>query len=55
MEWQHATGVEDRETSPEEDRVVRDGDERVVGPEEEVNRTLCRHVERPVEPKEIRD
>ena len=29
IEWRHATGVEDRESSPEEDRVVRDGVERV--------------------------
>ena len=30
MEWRHATGVEDRETSPEDERVVRDDDEGVV-------------------------
>ena len=33
MEWRHATWVEDRETSPEDDRVVRDGDGRGVKPE----------------------
>ena len=44
MEWRHATGVEDRETSPEEDRVVRDGDERVDMPEKEVSRRTAEEV-----------
>ena len=38
MEWRHATGVEDRETGPDEERVVRDDDdEDVVGPYKEVS------------------
>ena len=36
--------MEDRETSPEEDGVVRDGDERVVGPEKEVSRRAAEEV-----------
>ena len=44
MEWRHATGVEDRETSPEEDRVVRDGDGRVDEPDKEASRRAAKEV-----------
>ena len=44
MEWRHATGVEDRETSPEEDRVVRDGDGRVDEPGKEPSRRAAEEV-----------
>ena len=44
MEWRHATGAEDRETSPEEDRVVRDGDGGVDEPNKEVSRRAVEEV-----------
>ena len=44
MEWRHATGVEDRETSPEEDRVVRDDEEGVVVPDKEASRRTAEEV-----------
>ena len=44
MEWRHATGVEDRETDPDEERVVRDDDEGVVGPDKEVSRRTAAEV-----------
>ena len=37
IECRHATGVEDRETGPDEERVVRDDGEGVVGPDKEVS------------------
>ena len=39
MEWRHATGVEDLETRPEEDHVVRDGDGGVDEPGKSSGRT----------------
>ena len=44
MEWRHATGVEDRETGPGDERVVRDDDEGVVGPYKEVSRRTAEEV-----------
>ena len=44
MEWRHATGVEDLKTSPEEVRVVRDGDERVDEPGKETSRRAAEEV-----------
>ena len=44
MEWRHATGVEDREASPEDKRVVPDDDEGVVGPDKEVSRRTAEEV-----------
>ena len=44
MEWRHATGVEDRETGPDEERIVRDDDEEVVGPDKEVSRRTAEEV-----------
>ena len=38
MEWRHATGVEDREASLDEERGVRDDGERGVWPDKEVSR-----------------
>ena len=43
MEWRHATGVEDRETGPDEERVVRE-DEEVVGPGKDVSRRTAKEV-----------
>ena len=44
MEWRHATGVEDRETGPDEEGVVRDDDEGVVGLDKEVSRRTAEEV-----------
>ena len=44
MEWRHATGVEDRENSPEEERVVRDGDGRVDETDKEVSQRAAEEV-----------
>ena len=44
MDWRHATGVEDRETSPEKDRVVRDGHGRVDESDKEVSRQAAEEV-----------
>ena len=44
MEWRHATGVEDRETGPDEDRDVRDGDGQSVEPDKEVGRRTAEEV-----------
>ena len=43
MEWRHATGVEDRETNPDGEGVVRDGDEEVV-PDKEASRRTAEEV-----------
>ena len=44
MEWRHATGVEYLETSLDEERVVLDDDEGVVGPDKEVSRRTAEEV-----------
>ena len=44
MEWRHATGEKDRETGPEDERVARDNDEGVVGPDKEVSRRTAEEI-----------
>ena len=44
MEWRHATGVEDRETGPYDERIVRVDDEDVVGPDKEVSRRTAEEI-----------